>query len=209
MGSKNMIVVLLRILRPTHWVKNVVVFVALVFSTQFFDLTSDLRTLVAFILFCLTSSSVYILNDIADVKQDRKHPKKAKRPIASGQVTISSAITVAAGLAVISLATGWWLDPYFAGVLALYWTANLLYSFGLKRVVVLDVMLIALGFVLRAVGGAVAIHVHISPWLVVTTMFLALFLGFSKRKAELMLLGKEAESTRTALHGYTWFIWTS
>jgi len=202
-SKKHVLTGLLRSMRPKHWVKNIVVFVALVFSGQFLDTTSDLRCLIAFLLFCIISSSTYILNDLADLEEDRKNPRKAKRPIASGLVTPAQAVGTALGIAAVGLGTGFWLDMLFGTVLTAYWVSNLLYSFRLKRVVILDVMLIALGFVLRAIGGAVAIHVRISPWLVITTMFLALFLALSKRKAELLQLGEEAQHARPVLQGYT------
>jgi len=202
-SKKHVLFGLLRSLRPKDWVKNVVVFVALVFSSKFLDFTSVSQSFIAFLLFCIMSSSTYILNDLADLEEDRKNPKKAKRPLASGLVSPMQALCAALCLTVVGLGVSFWLDKLLGAVLSLYWVSNLFYSFGLKRVVIMDVMLIALGFVLRAIGGAVVIHVDISPWLVITTMFLALFLALSKRKAELIQLKEEAGQARPVLRGYT------
>jgi 4-hydroxybenzoate polyprenyltransferase len=202
-NKKLMLIGLLRSLRPKDWIKNVVVFVALVFSDKFLDAASVLQSLIAFVLFCMMSSSTYILNDLADLEEDRKNPRKAKRPLASGLINPAQALCAALCLAAVGLGLGFWLDTLLGVVLASYWVANLFYSFSLKRLIILDVMLIALGFVLRAIGGAVVLHVRVSPWLVITTMFLALFLALSKRKAELIQLGEEAQQARGVLQGYS------
>ncbi|HWO57758.1 MAG TPA: decaprenyl-phosphate phosphoribosyltransferase [bacterium] len=194
---------LLRSLRPVHWVKNLVVFAGLIFSRHF-DRTDDiLRSLGVFGVFCALASAVYLFNDIRDRDSDRAHPDKQRRPIASGAVAISRAVVVMVILLAGGMAGAWLLGPPVFITVAIYVALNVAYSLGLKRVSLIDVMVVALGFVLRAVAGAEAINVEISPWLVVCTLLLALFLGFGKRRWELESLGADATSHRAALAGYT------
>ncbi len=162
-----------------------------------------LKTVTGFALFCLLSSSVYILNDVLDVESDRKHPLKSNRPIARGDIRISTAIILFVILAIISLGLSFWLSPAFALIALGYFILNLLYSLYLKHVVIIDVMCLALGFVLRAVAGAVVIDVVISTWLIVCTTLLALFMGFGKRRHELMLLENQATEHRKILSEYS------
>ncbi len=175
---------LVKTLRPKHWIKNVVVFAALVFSTSFFDLSKDLIALGTFFMFCLAAGSVYIINDIADREEDRKHPVKSKRPIASGELGIRVAGLSALVLFLGSAVAGFFIHLHVGLIILMYLFANLAYSFWLEEVVIMDVLVISFGFVLRAIAGAIAIDVNISPWLVISTMFLALFLALNKRKAE-------------------------
>jgi len=190
-------------LRPQQWVKNFVLFAGLIFSQNLGSLDLVLKTLAGFALFCLLSSSAYILNDILDVESDRKHPLKSTRPIARGEIKISSAFFLFITLALISLGLSAWLSPLFALTALIYFTLNLVYSVYLKHVVIIDVMCIALGFVIRAVAGAVLIGVEISAWLVVCTTLLALFLGFGKRRHELLLLETQATDHRKILSEYS------
>jgi 4-hydroxybenzoate polyprenyltransferase len=194
---------LIRSLRPTQWVKNTVVFAGLIFARHF-DRTDDLlRALAAFAIFCALASAVYLFNDIRDRESDRAHPKKKDRPIAAGRVTVSTAGAVAAVLAIAAMGSAWSLGPAFFMTVAAYVVVSAAYSMVLKHVPVLDVMLVAAGFVIRAVAGAAVIAVAISPWLVVCTSLLALFLGFGKRRWELVTLGDAALKHRVALEGYT------
>lgn len=189
-------------MRPHQWTKNVFVFAALLFA-QRFDRPADIaRTTCAFALFCMLSGAVYIINDLVDREKDRAHIRKRLRPIASGRLSPALAQAFAALLVVVSLGLGFALDVSFGTIAATYFAVNLLYSFYLKRLVILDVMTIAFGFVLRAVAGAEVIHVPISPWLILCTSLLALFLGFCKRRHELTLLQEGAADHREILREY-------
>jgi len=190
-------------LRPQQWVKNFVLFAGLIFSQNLGRPDLVLKTLAGFALFCLLSSSVYILNDIIDLESDRKHPLKSARPIAREEIKISSAMFLSILLALISLGLSFWLSPLFALAAASYFVLNLFYSLYLKHVVIIDVMCIASGFVIRAVAGAVLIGVEISAWLVVCTILLALFLSFGKRRHELQLLETQATHHRKSLSEYS------
>ncbi len=195
---------LLKTMRPRQWTKNGFVFFALIFDKQLFQLEAFLRTLGGFALFCLISSVVYIINDIADIEADRKHPEKKKRPLPSGKLPIRVAWAAAIGLTVIVLPLGWLLSPAFAGVLAAYLVINLAYSKWLKHIPIVDVLVIAAGFVLRVHSGVTLIEVErFSPWLYVVTTLGSLYLGFGKRRAELSLLDRGAGSHRRVLDGYT------
>jgi len=190
-------------LRPQQWVKNGFVFAALIFSRSITDWDRNARVAAGAILFCLISSAVYLLNDILDAPEDRKHPLKRLRPLASGRLGLGTASLAAIVLAVFSLGGAWVLDHTFFIIVAAYALINVLYSWALKRVVLLDVFVIAAGFVLRVVSGGVIIHVEISPWLVVCATLLALFLALSKRRHELVVLGREAGNHRAILSHYS------
>ena len=189
-------------MRPKQWVKNLTVFAPLLFSHNLFTRVEQIHAFVAFALFCLMSSSIYLLNDINDREQDRLHPQKCYRPLASGQLSIGIAFGVLGGLALTAVVIGTALSPLFVLVMVAYWLLNMLYSLWLKHQVILDVFTVAAGFVLRVVGGAVAIDVDISDWLLLCTSLLALFLGFSKRRHELLLLREEAGAHRRVLGEY-------
>lgn len=179
---------LLKSLRPNQWIKNAFVLAALVFSKHLFDQSYVIRSGTAFVLFCLLSGAVYILNDILDLENDRLHPKKRYRPITSGKLGVRSAIAAALIIGLFVFCLGFWLNYQFGWVLLTYGVINLSYSFHLKNVVILDVLIISTGFLLRAIGGAFVIDVEISSWFILCTMLLSLFLGFGKRRAELILL---------------------
>jgi 4-hydroxybenzoate polyprenyltransferase len=190
-------------LRPQQWVKNLLLFAGLIFSQNFYHFNFLLKSFAAFCLFCLLSSSVYVVNDIIDIERDRKHPLKANRPIAKGEIKISTAIFLFILLALVSLGFSALLSLPFALMALSYLVLNLVYSHYLKHLVIIDVMCIALGFVIRAVAGAVVIGVQISAWLIVCTILLALFLGFGKRRHELLLLDTQASEHRTILTEYS------
>lgn len=195
---------LLKTMRPRQWTKNGFVFAALVFDKQLFLPDPFLRTLAGFALFCLISSSVYIFNDLADVEADRQHPQKKNRPIASGRLPVPAAWTAGILLVALALALGYWLAPEFAFVIGVYLLINLLYSKWLKHVPIVDVLILASGFVLRVGAGVTLIHVErFSPWLYVVMTLLSLYLGFGKRRAELALLANGAGTHRKVLDGYT------
>jgi 4-hydroxybenzoate polyprenyltransferase len=201
---------LLKTMRPRQWTKNVFVFASLVFDGKLFHLTDFLRTLAGFGLFCIIASSVYIFNDILDLEADRQHPGKRNRPIASGKLPVSVAIIAGLLLTLAALAAGALLAWQFALVLLVYFSLMLVYSKWLKLIPILDVMIIATGFVLRVHAGSTLVVVdRFSPWLYVIMTLLALYLGFGKRRAELTLLAEETNGsslkwiTRKVLNGYT------
>jgi 4-hydroxybenzoate polyprenyltransferase len=199
-----MLLPLLKTMRPRQWTKNGFVFFALVFDKQLFHLSALLHTLAGFALFCLISSAVYIFNDLADIEADRQHPEKKNRPLAAGQLSQGAAWIAVILLVILAIGLGWLLSPAFAGVLAFYFLMNLAYSRWLKHVPILDVMIVAAGFVLRVHAGTTLIVVErFSPWLYVVTTLGALYLGFGKRRAELALLAQGAGSHRKVLEGYT------
>jgi 4-hydroxybenzoate polyprenyltransferase len=199
-----MLTALLKTMRPRQWTKNGFVFFALVFDKQLLQLVPLARTVAGFFLFCLISSAVYIFNDLADIEADRQHPEKKKRPLPSGQLSQGAAWTAGILLVALTLPLGWMLSPFFAGVLAIYFVLNLAYSRWLKHVPILDVMIVAAGFVLRVHAGTTLIEVErFSPWLYVVTTLGALYLGFGKRRSELALLAHGAGSHRKVLEGYT------
>ncbi len=193
---------LVRAMRPRQWVKNVFVLPALVFARRLTDVDAVLHTIAVFAAFSLLASAVYLINDVADVERDRHHPTKRNRPIAAGKVSIRVALVVAAFLGAAGLGAGWWLSVPTGVVLTTYALINGLYSVWLKHVPLLDVFLIAFGFLLRVLAGAAAIAVGVSPWLLICTFFVALFLAFCKRRAELVDLGDDAHQHRSALTGY-------
>jgi 4-hydroxybenzoate polyprenyltransferase len=194
---------LLKLMRPAHWVKNVFVLAPLIFAQRLTDPLSIKLALLAFVCFCLASSAVYAFNDIRDREEDRLHPVKCHRPIPSGELSVGAAAVAAVVLAGTAIAGALYIGPQFSLVLVAYLVLNLLYTTVLKHVVILDVMSVSLGFVLRVLGGAVAIDVEVSAWLLLCTIFLALFLAFSKRRHELMLLDRHASDQRPVLTSYS------
>lgn len=190
-------------LRPHQWTKNLVVFAALAFSKHLFDPAPLLRTSLAFLLFCGLSGTVYLLNDVADVEKDRLHPGKRLRPVASGALSIRAAASAAVVLGSACLLLSLALGPWFSLCAVVYLALNLLYSFRLKEIVILDVLSISLGFVIRAVAGAVAISVEFSDWLLVCTILLALFLALAKRRHEIVSLNAAASGHRPILAEYS------
>ncbi len=194
---------LLQSMRPKQWVKNLIVFACIVFSMRLFELELLVRNCLAFALFCLLSGTVYIINDCTDLEADRLHPVKSKRPIASGIVEPAFAMRAVAVLTIIGMGGSFLLGVKFGLTALAYYVLVVAYSFYLKNVVILDVFSIALGFVIRAFAGGVAINEPISAWFLVCTMFLALFLALAKRRHELMLLEGEAHKHRKALAEYS------
>jgi 4-hydroxybenzoate polyprenyltransferase len=177
---------LIRLLRPQQWSKNLLVFAAAIFANQLFVPWSASLAALAFVSFCLASSSVYIVNDLLDAEVDRQHPVKRSRPIAAGEILIGTARWLAVALACAALALAVTINGRFAIAIAAYIALVLFYSIVGKHIVILDTMLVAVGFVLRAVGGALAIQVPSSDWFVLCTFFAALFLALSKRRAEMI-----------------------
>lgn len=191
-------------MRPTQWTKNLVLFAALVFDRQLLNIPALVTTIAGFILFCIISSLVYLINDIIDVQADRQHPQKQHRPIAAGQLSVMSALLFGIGLFCIAFPLAYYLSAAFALVGLLYFLSNLAYSRWLKHIPIIDVMFLAAAFIMRVLAGMTLIQVErFSPWLFVITSLLALFLGFGKRRAELALLAEDASIHRRVLDGYT------
>ena len=191
-----------RSMRPEQWTKNLIVFAALIFGRRLFDPAAVGLSLAAFLIFCALSAVVYLLNDVMDRDADRLHPFKSQRPIASGTLSPQRALTVAGILGVAALTAAAWLQLEFFVIAATYVGLFAAYSRVLKHVVILDVLTIAIGFVLRAGAGAAVIAVPMSNWLLVCTILLALFLGLSKRRHELTLLTSAATGHRRILEEY-------
>jgi 4-hydroxybenzoate polyprenyltransferase len=178
---------LLRLIRPKQWLKNLFVFAPLIFARELFTLEADLIALRAILAFCFTASAIYIINDIADAEADRAHPEKRHRPIASGEVTPRQALFLLSVLIILTILIVDGMDPRFITILGAYFVFNLAYSFGLKEVLLLDVFIVAAGFMFRVLGGAYAINVRVSSLLVLCSLFISLFLGFAKRRGELAI----------------------
>jgi 4-hydroxybenzoate polyprenyltransferase len=202
-GRGSKLAALLETLRPQQWVKNGFVFAALIFSQSLTRWDRCLQVTLAALVFCLISSATYILNDILDAPEDRHHPTKKFRPIAAGRISPRAAGIVGVLLGVAGLAGAWKLNTGFLGIVVAYLALNALYSSFLKKVVLLDVFIVAAGFLFRVIGGGLVIRVPISPWLIVCTTLLALFIALSKRRHELVLLGTHASAHRAILANYT------
>jgi 4-hydroxybenzoate polyprenyltransferase len=196
------------ILRPSHWSKNVFVFMGLIFGGKLFgpgqEVLLDIGHAVGgFIFFCIAASGIYILNDIIDRKVDRLHPTKSKRPIAAGEISVISAIALALLFVIASVGGSFILARGFGIIVVMYIVLMILYSVFLKTFMILDCVVLAIGFCLRAVSGAVLVNVSISPWLVICTFALSMFLAFGKRRGEIAALGENSSSFRRTLSGYT------
>jgi 4-hydroxybenzoate polyprenyltransferase len=202
-AARSLGVNLLMSLRPSQWAKNLLVFAGLLFGLRLFDPVAVGRAAGAFVIFCMLSGVVYLINDIADRETDRQHPLKARRPIASGALPVSTAVTMAIVLGGVALTGAFSLGIRFFAVAATYLALLAVYSGPLKHIVIIDVLTIAIGFVLRAVAGAVAVDVEISHWLLVCTILLALFISLAKRRHELVLLASDAPSHRRILGEYS------
>ncbi|HUQ89064.1 MAG TPA: decaprenyl-phosphate phosphoribosyltransferase [Vicinamibacterales bacterium] len=202
MTTRSTAASLLVSLRPDQWTKNLIVFAALIFAVKLLDTAATAKASAAFLIFCGLSGAVYLMNDVADREQDRLHPIKKMRPLASGDLSPGTAQIAALVLSAIALAAAFWLRPAFGVAAAAYLALFVVYTRSLKHIVVLDVMTIAIGFVLRAVAGGLVISVHISNWLLVCTMLGALFLGLAKRRHEITLLASGASGHRRILEEY-------
>lgn len=189
-------------LRVKQWAKNGLLFAALLFSGKFLDVSAIAEASLGFLAFSLVASAGYVFNDTLDREADRHHPKKRHRPIASGALPVQLAVAELIVVGAAGLGLAWAISPLFLGITIAYLVNTLTYSFFFKHVVIIDVMMIATGFVFRAIAGAIAIDVAASPWFFLCTAFLALFIGFNKRRAELVALGERTE-TRKNLQDYT------
>ncbi len=199
-----MLLALLETMRPKQWIKNGIIFAALIFDRQLLLLGPFLRTLAGFGLLCALSSTVYLLNDLADIEKDRLHPKKRLRPLPSGRLKRGVALAAALILPLAALPLSFWLDWRFGIIAAIYLLANVLYSFRFKEVVIIDVLIVALGYVLRVAAGVALITVErFSPWLYLCMSLLALFMAFGKRRGELVLMNSNSGASRRVLREYT------
>lgn len=194
---------LFRALRPVQWVKNVFVLAPLVFAEHLLEPDLLLRAGISFLAFCCAASSIYLVNDLRDREEDRRHPLKKNRPIASGALAVPIAIAASVALAAAAVGASLYLGTQFTICLAVYLAINLLYSSVLKKIVILDVMAVSSGYVLRVMAGAAAIDVQVSKWLLLCSIFLALLLIFSKRRHEIVLLGETAAEHRAVLGHYS------
>jgi 4-hydroxybenzoate polyprenyltransferase len=189
-------------LRPDQWTKNLIVFAALIFAVKLLDPAALANATAAFLIFCALSGAVYLVNDVSDREQDREHPIKRMRPVASGALAPAAALGAAVVLSAAAVAAAFALRPMFGLVAVAYLALFVVYTRSLKHIVILDVMAIAIGFVLRAVAGGLVIDVHVSNWLLVCTMLGALFLGLAKRRHEITLLAAGAKGHRRILEEY-------
>jgi len=190
-------------MRPNQWLKNVFIFAGLIFSRNLFDVHLLTKVIAGFILFCLGASSIYIFNDIKDIKKDKEHPEKCNRPISMGLLPLKKAYAASAVLAITALTGSFLVDLSFFIILSTYIVMNTAYSIKIKHVVILDVMCIAFGFVLRVFAGTVLAGVSPSDWLILCTICISLFLGFSKRRQELILIGSNSQNHRNVLADYS------
>jgi len=194
---------LIQQLRPKQWTKNFLLYAALLFSFQFTNIDKILLATFGFIAFSLTASSIYILNDYKDIEADRNHPTKKFRPMASGQLNPKLALTTGVILLTCSLVSSFLINELFFLILVIYFLSNVLYSLFLKHIVIVDILIIAFGFVLRAIGGAIVINVPFTPWFLLCAMLLSLFLAIGKRRHELKLALKQDSSHRKVLDDYS------
>jgi 4-hydroxybenzoate polyprenyltransferase len=190
-------------MRPKHWVKNSFIFAGLIFSKHLFEANLLIKVSLGFVFFGLAASCIYVINDILDVDRDREHPKKRNRPLAAGRLPVRVAWIASGCLMAVSMACAFALDVMFFGILVIYLIANVLYSARLKDVVIIDVMIISFGFALRVFAGTTLASVRPSDWLIICTIALSLFLGFTKRRHELMIMGESANDHRKVLGDYS------
>jgi 4-hydroxybenzoate polyprenyltransferase len=201
--SRALPLVCIEAMRPYQWTKNLLLFAALMFAAELGDPSKVFTSFLAFVAFCLAASATYVFNDLLDIESDREHPKKRHRPLASGALPVGAAWLLLVVLFAGSLALAAWIRIPFLGAVIAYVVLTLAYTVKLKHLMIIDVIAVAMGFVIRAVAGALALDVPFSNWLVVCTLFLATFLGLSKRRHEITLLEDGAQSHRQVLQHYT------
>ncbi len=198
-----MLIYYLKLVRPKHWLKNGFVLLAIVFAGKLLDVSSLVNTGLALVSYCLLASGIYVVNDMLDANSDKKHPVKKYRPIASGKISKKNAVVLAILLLLGGFGLSYFINFNFFMLAVLYVSMMILYSLGLKGVVGLDLLIVSVGFVIRAAAGALAINVSFSPWLFVSALFLALFLIIGKRRNELGVLKETAKSHRKSLNSYS------
>ncbi|MES2110177.1 MAG: decaprenyl-phosphate phosphoribosyltransferase [Bacteroidota bacterium] len=195
----------IKLLRPKDWAKNLFLFVPSFFAKHIFTATNTLLLLAGFVAFCCIASSIYIINDYRDIEDDRKHPTKCKRPLASGKVKPSHAIAICIALIIIGSGFGYIANPGlgFLLVLGAYFCLNLAYSFGLKNIAILDMLILSAGFVFRVKGGAIITHTDTTEWMIIMTYLLAMFMALGKRRDDLLLKESSGTEMRKSVKGYT------
>ena len=192
----------IQLIRPKDWAKNLFLFVPLFFAGLFFETTKLLELFVGFMCFSLVASSIYIMNDYRDIEDDRKHPVKKERPLASGAVNKTTAVIIAVLFLIIGFTAAWFLRDKFMFILGIYFIMNVGYSFGLKTIPILDIFIISIGFVLRVKSGSVIALIPLSEWLIIMVFLLALFLAFAKRRDDVLLKLSSGDDMRKAVKGY-------
>ncbi|MFW6381477.1 MAG: decaprenyl-phosphate phosphoribosyltransferase, partial [Bacillota bacterium] len=190
-------------MRPRQWSKNLLIFAGIIFSRNLLNPYLLFQVFLGFMIFSLVSGTVYLVNDINDIEQDKQHPRKRHRPLPSGQITVKQALMAVIVILLSALTAAFYINIYFGLVTLIYFLTIGLYTFYLKHLVILDVLTIAFGFVLRAIAGVVLVRAHISPWLIICTILLALFLALSKRRHELTILDDKAGEHRGVLEKYS------
>jgi decaprenyl-phosphate phosphoribosyltransferase len=193
----------LKLLRPKDWAKNLFLFLPLFFAREFFNTEKMLHVFMGFIAFSLIASSVYIINDYRDREDDRKHPVKCKRPLASGAVSPTAGLIICALLLIAGFGLAWYIREKFLFVLAIYFLVNLGYSLGLKSIAILDIMLLAAGFVLRIKAGSVISYTPLSEWIVIMVFLLAVFMAIGKRRDDVLLKISSGTDMRKSIKGYS------
>ncbi len=192
-----------KLLRVSHWVKNLFIFLPLFFSGNILtDVNGFLQVSLGFVLFSLIASSIYMINDLKDIESDRLHPEKKNRPFASGKVPIKTGILLSSILFIGSITAAYLINLYFAGVLVFYFAMNIAYSMGLKHVAIIDISIIAIGFLLRVIAGGLLAEVFISHWIIIMTFLLALLLGLAKRRDDVLLFNQSGQKMRKSVDGY-------
>lgn len=192
----------IKLLRPKHWVKNLFLFIPLFFAGEFLNIEKIGRVSLGFIAFSLIASSIYILNDYRDIEDDRKHPTKCKRPLASGAVSKNVALALSIVLIIAGFILAWFIRDKFLFVLGIYFFVNVGYSFGLKSIPILDIILLSAGFVLRVKGGSVITFIPLSEWIIIMIFLLALFMAIGKRRDDVLLKISSGTDMRKSIKGY-------
>lgn len=193
----------IKLLRISHWTKNLFLFLPLFFSGQILtNLTGVMDVLIGFCCFSAIASSIYIINDLRDREADRQHPEKKHRPFAAGTISAGTGMVIAGILIIGAFTGGYLLNPMYAAVLGFYFVMNVFYSLGLKNIAIVDTSIIALGFLLRVIGGGIIAGVYISHWIIIMTFLLALFLGFAKRRDDVLLFMESGQKARKSISGY-------
>lgn len=203
MSKENKFKLFIKSMRPKQWTKNILVFAALIFSIHEINIKLIANSFIGFVCFCIVSSCVYILNDFADIEKDKNHPEKKNRPMASGKLNPIKTLTISFVLLITAMLVAYSLSKIFLAILIAYYIMNVAYSFYLKNIVILDVMIIAIGFILRALAGAYVIDVPYTEWLLLCTLFLSLFLAISKRRHEITMLKHSKGQHRKVLEKYS------
>jgi len=191
-----------KLLRPKDWAKNLFLFIPLFFAGEFFEWAKLVRLSYGFVAFSLMASSIYIINDYRDREDDRKHPTKCKRPLASGAISPAVALAICAILILLGFGIAWFTSPPFVVVLFVYFTLNLSYCFGLKNIAILDIFILAIGFVLRIKSGSVIADVPLSEWIIIMVLLLAIFMAIGKRRDDVLLKVHSGADMRKSIKGY-------